>query len=75
MFRVPSVILVTAMVDCKTRQKKEEPRKHKKSSSFEEILRETRKDAQVKDEIMYQAAGYTKDAVSYDYTVRKREYA
>lgn len=63
------------MVDCKTRQKKEEPRKHKKSSSFEEILRETRKDAQVKDEIMYQAAGYTKDAVSYDYTVRKREYA
>lgn len=62
------------MVDCKARQREEERRQRKKSSSFEEVLRETCEDTQKKDGIMYQASGYTKDAIGYNYTVKKREY-
>lgn len=57
MFKVPSVIFVTAMVDCKARQREEERRQRKKSDSFAEVLQETRKELQMKDGITYQAAG------------------
>lgn len=62
------------MVDCKARQREEERRQRKKSDSFAEVLQETRKELQMKDGITYQAAGYTKDAIAYNYTVKKREY-
>ena len=62
------------MVDCKARQREEERRQRKKNASFEEVLRETCDDTQMKDGITYQASGYTKDAIGYNYTVKKREY-
>ncbi len=74
MFKVPSVLLVTAMVDSRTSQKQQERPQQKKQTAFADVLRETQKEMQQPTGISYQASGYTKDAIGYCYTVMKREY-
>lgn len=75
MFQVPSVLLVPAMIDNRARQRQEkEQRQKKKGEGFEAIFQETCEDVQLQGETSYRASGYTKDAKSFSYTVRKREY-
>lgn len=74
MFKVPAVILVTGMVDSRKRQKQQEQPQQKKQPAFDDIFRKKQEDIQKQDSIVYQVAGYTKDAIAYNYTVKKREY-
>ncbi len=74
-FKVPSVIIVTAMVDAKAKQKEQQERRQKRaSSSFDKVFQEAYEDARRKDEIAYHTTGYTKDAKGFINEVRMRDY-
>lgn len=73
LFRVPSVIVVTSLVDAKTKRKEPEEQRHKRAGKgFGEIFEEACNEQQ--DTISYHATGYTREARTIDYNYKKREY-
>lgn len=73
-YKVSAVNLVTRVIDNRKRHKQQDQPQQKKQSAFDAIFREKQEEIQKQDSIVYQVAGYTKDAIAYNYTVKKREY-
>lgn len=69
------MILVNAMSDenYRRRQQEEENRRKRSSNEFDQLFEAARRE--VKDEAGdYRTSGYTRDAVGYEYQVRRRTY-
>ena len=75
-FQVPSVILVTGLVDAKSKRRDNETRDtHKTHKGFDEVLKETLEDMDQEAAIVGQTTGYTKDARSIRQNAKPREYS
>lgn len=76
LFKVPSVVIVTATIDAKSKKREqEETMHHKKNGTFEEVFKGECNKAYADQDVLCNTTGYTKDARFFNYNMKVGSYA